>query len=661
MKKLLYFALGLTFVFGMSSCDDYLDINIDPDNPISETATVDIRLPWIQNYYAYAWGTAGMRVNTILGLLTQTSATSANGYLAAWNPQQSSATTVYQNWYVGAAVNIQPMINKGEDTQEYHYIGAGYCIKAMGFMMMLDLHGELPIQEAFILKTDPAYDDGKTMFNLCLEYIDKAIENLSKEQPSGTKPLKNGDLWNGGDVSKWLKLCYGLKARYLLKLSKKTDIYKPDDILAALDKAPKSNADNTTMKHYNVVGDETNFTVADPYQTSALWNCVAYGTTQRTTRYYADMLNNTFEGGTGLVDPRMSKLLPAMMTNIRETSEGLKYEWLRDIGVDMMHGTIRQDGGPFPALYAIESEVNKVKYPYVDVKYTIADATAREKFIADAEKVHLVTVSGNDVTVRYQRGAAYCNTTNYKLAGDTVYINMRSNSMSTSGRGENDLFYYPASGYDYVLGTGTFYARPNSDTDFLTYHEMCFIKAEVYMRKGDKAKAFEAYKLGIRAHFDRMQAKLTEWRAANSKNPDEMPMDEAEIAAYLASDALCQSAVDLTMADIMGQKLIAMGFDPENWNDIRRFNYSAGNIGDFGNVYPNYVRPREFSATSKIPGTSPSDVRYWFRRWHQSTHESNYNLTQLRASNKYAMQNEIWSIPVWWDCATDAEYFGYIE
>jgi len=25
------------------------------------------------------------------------------------------------------------------------------------------------------------------------------------------------------------------------------------------------------------------------------------------------------------------------------------------------------------------------------------------------------------------------------------------------------------------------------------------------------------------------------------------------------------------------------------------------------------------------------------------------------------MQNEIWSIPVWWDCATDAEYFGYIE
>ena len=31
-------------------------------------------------------------------------------------------------------------------------------------MMMLDLHGELPVQEAFTSKTNPAYDDGKTMY-----------------------------------------------------------------------------------------------------------------------------------------------------------------------------------------------------------------------------------------------------------------------------------------------------------------------------------------------------------------------------------------------------------------------------------------------------------------------------------------------------------------
>ena len=37
MKKLIHIALGLALVFGMSSCEDYLDVNTDPDNPVSET------------------------------------------------------------------------------------------------------------------------------------------------------------------------------------------------------------------------------------------------------------------------------------------------------------------------------------------------------------------------------------------------------------------------------------------------------------------------------------------------------------------------------------------------------------------------------------------------------------------------------------------------
>ena len=54
MKKLIHIAFGLALVFGMSSCEDYLDVNTDPDNPVSETVSPQLRLPWIQNYYAYA-------------------------------------------------------------------------------------------------------------------------------------------------------------------------------------------------------------------------------------------------------------------------------------------------------------------------------------------------------------------------------------------------------------------------------------------------------------------------------------------------------------------------------------------------------------------------------------------------------------------------------
>ena len=178
------------------------------------------------------------------------------------------------------------------------------------------------------------------------------------------------------------------------------------------------------------------------------------------------------------------------------------------------------------------------------------------------------------------------------------------------------------------------------------------------MRKGDKGSAWAAYMDGIKAHFDRMQTKLAEWEAAGTLNQDEKPMDQSDIDAFLASDAICQNSGDLTMAEIMRQKTIAMGFDMENWNDIRRFDYNVN--GAYGVVYPGYDRPKEFTATSILPGANATDPTYWFRRFNQSTHESNYNSKQLKASNVKALANDIWSIPVWWDCATDSEYYGYI-
>lgn len=656
MKKLIHIAFGLALVFGMSSCEDYLDVNTDPDNPVSETVSPQLRLPWIQNYYAYAWGTASMRTNTIAGIMTQTGGTAANSLLSSWNPAQSSCTTIYQNFYLGAGVNIDPLIEKAETEGAYHYEGAAYCIKAMGFMMMLDLHGELPVQEAFTGKTNPAYDDGKTMYELCMGYLDKAIENFGKQQNTTAPALSAGDLWNGGEVSKWLKLCYGLKARYLLKLSKKADLYDPEAILTALNSAPQSNDDNTIMKHYNVEGDEVNFTVSDPYQASVIWDCTGYGSTQRLTRWYVNLLTNEFTGGSGVKDPRLSKLVPAMMTNVKLNADGkiTANEWIRDAGVDVIHSTTRAEGGPVAALFVTGGETgyNKEKGGFM-ITYDLskADNETKTKFIADAQAIHQTTVDGNNVTVLYQKGSAYCNNKDYKRAGDTIYVNLRSNGMANSGRNTTDMYYYTDAKSDYVGGTGTFYARPNSDSDILTYSEMCFIKAEVLFRKGDTDGALDAYQKGIKANFDRMQAKLKSWEAEGTKNPDQKPMDESEISTYMASSSVCQNAASLTLFEVMRQKIIALGINTENWNDMRRLDYD----------YVDYDRPQDFTAVSKIVGTSKNEPTYWFRRFSQSTHESNYNLTQLKASNKQAMTDPIWSCPVWWDCATDNEYYGYIK
>ena len=639
MKKILYITLSLIFLLGSSSCDKWLDVNVDPDSPNDASATPEIRLPWIQHYYLYAWGVANVRSSFINGTLGYVASTSANSLLCAWNPSQSSCTTIYQNWFLGAAVNINPLIEKAEASGAYHYLGAAYCIKAMGFLMMLDIYGEMPYTEALSGKYNPAYDQGDVIYAGCMDDLDKAIEYFGMTQEAGAPALAEGDNWNGGDVNKWIKLCYGLKARYLLQISKKAS-FDPAAVLTALQNAPQSNNDNTYVKHYNVQGDATMFTTGDPYQANVTWDYAAYGSSQRATRWYANLLTNNYTGGSGVIDPRMSKMLPATMTNIKLNASGdiLSYDWLRDVGLDMMESDIRLNGGPLNASYNASANTRT---------YTITDDTDRADFIASCP--HPYTVNGTVVSVTYPPGSFYINSTNYKRAGDTIYVNMRANSLSTSGRSVTDMYYYPVSSSNAVNGTGTFFARPDSDTDILTYAEMCFIKAEVYLRQGNAPEAYTAYRAGIQAAFDRMQAKLGEWEASGTVNPDQMKMDPADIAAYISSAAVVQGAASLTMADIMQQKLLAMGFSMQNWNDMRRFNYGAGNIGSFGVVYRDYKRPYEFTATNKMTGASPNDLTYWMRRFNQSAHESNYNNEQLMASNPLAMDDGIWSDPVWWD------------
>lgn len=92
------------------------------------------------------------------------------------------------------------------------------------------------------------------------------------------------------------------------------------------------------------------------------------------------------------------------------------------------------------------------------------------------------------------------------------------------------------------------------------------------------------------------------------------------------------------------------------------FNFSAGNIGDFGVVYPGYDRGPLFAGQSQIIGSSKTNTQYWQRRWMlPATLELNYNEDQVLAANVHAEDPDIWCYSIWWDCSTDDEYYNYIR
>lgn len=662
MKNSKYIIWVFLLVLGSTSCKKFLDVNTDPDNPNNQSVLIQNRLPWIQHFYQYSSGVTNYRTSCQAGVYYTNSGT-PNTFSTTWQCSNGNSTTPYQTWFVEVSSNLVDLYNSAQKQNAYHYMAAADVFHALGYMEMLDLYGEMPYTQAGTGNPSPQPDDGKTIFNGCMAKLNEAISLFGKTQDAGVPALATGDLWNNGDVNKWIKMCYGLKARYMLKLSKKTDLYNADSVLYCLSKGPQSIADNVVGPGFNN-STVTDYLYGDPVVTNGNFDYAAYGSTVRISQYYYNLLTNM--RGSGVTDPRMTKIVPASMSNVQLDGTGKvsSYTWNRSQGVDSYGPATRLlKGGATSIATPVYAIANTA------ITYAIADATDRANFIAaQVAAGRTFTTSGNNVTVTYKAGNIYINSTNYVLAGDTAYVNMRSSALATSGipaQGATDVSWYPSAAAftaGVVASTGSFQVRPVSDQEIVTYHEMNFIKAEVYMRKGDVANAYSAYKAGIQAHLDMMQAKLTQWKAAGytATNPDMAPMDQNAINTYMASNAVSQG--NLTMSDIMLQKYVAMGCSIENWNDMRRFNFSAGNVAGFGVVYAGYQRGPLFTGQSQLTGGSPTDPRYWMRRWAlPPTYEINYNSVNTLALNIHATDPNIWSMPVWWDCATDDEYYGYLK
>lgn len=116
---------------------------------------------------------------------------------------------------------------------------------------------------------------------------------------------------------------------------------------------------------------------------------------------------------------------------------------------------------------------------------------------------------------------------------------------------------------------GKYIFKKAQDFPIMTYAQLQLIKAEAAFIKNDKATAYEAYIRAILGHMDFVN------KYAQAGNSGETAITQADVTSYLESDEIPQSAADLTLADIMGQKYIVQwGYGAlEQWSDIRKYNY----------------------------------------------------------------------------------------
>ena len=600
----------------LTSCDSWLDVNTDPENPSSASATYENRLAHIEFYTNSGTQFAAWRSTMSMGDWTRNYNGSTYWHMSYWNPQQGAVTTAYQWWFVGAACNIEDMYEKAMADEAWHYAGVARVIYAYGFMLMTDLHGEMPFTEALGEDATPSYDNGKTIYLGCLTALDEGLELLSKSQNPSLPALSVGDWWCGGDVQKWIKFGNLLKARWINKLNKKgagsylDGKYDTQAILDALAKGPQSTADNVIINHtddnsttHDVLGWD------EPVDYSPLYSVSGMNSGYMATKMLYDNLTNF--NGYGVEDPRADKILPwAYSPNAAEGEYKLKDGWRRTLGVDMVsQASPSLVNGPIRASYSAE-----------------------KKWFIETELPERM--------------------------GDTIYVEATSSSKGYAAN--RDLLYRRsnvltgAAGEDVLTAaeSGTYYTRVSSPTYLGTYAEACFIKAEVLFNSGDKNGAFAAYKEGIKSSIEQMNIKLNLWcneDAGLKACPSFTPMEQADIDNFLANGI--GSASDLTLGHILTQKRIALNFSVEIWNDMRRYDFNPELFFGWGIPALHDVNA---TALKGIPAGKD------FRRWRQCSHEFNYNAANLQeighqvpgANMSLAQWNQAddaWTINVWWD------------
>ena len=185
---------------------------------------------------------------------------------------------------------------------------------------------------------------------------------------------------------------------------------------------------------------------------------------------------------------------------------------------------------------------------------------------------------------------------------------------------------------------GSWYARDLGYFEVITYHELKFIEAEAAYRAGNRQRAFDALRTGIRAHMTKVGAGGT-YAPPTVAFPT---ITAAQIAAYLASAAVPQTPAAVTPRSIMEQKYLAMFLNPDSWSDLRRYDFDP-------TVYVNFVYP---TRANPVLAAGTTSLTKYPRRLLPGATEVQYNpnaIAKLFSDAGATTNDDYVTKPLWFD------------
>lgn len=314
-NKLKFLLLGLISL-SIISCNDFLDVNDDPNNLLQEKITPALLLPGAMNN---AHRVQSRAMNNLGNIWMQNWGGDVNNFTNAnVNDYSLQLSNNYNNgiWdgIYPAVANFQAILDFPSETNDNHKAVA-YIMKSYYMQYIVDIYGDAPYSQAFKGQANlsPKYDDDKDIYRDLIVSIDKGIDKFYAADPQDVL-LGTSDVMLAGNVLNWVRFANTLKMKILLRQATlaQTDPATQTYVQAEFAKIVASGVGFSTA---NVTINPGYGASENPAQnpffslfTDSAGNPTGTNNFTRATDYIAGILNGTNTKTTGLVDPRSSRL-----------------------------------------------------------------------------------------------------------------------------------------------------------------------------------------------------------------------------------------------------------------------------------------------------------------------------------------------------------------
>ncbi len=210
MKRAIFIFSSIILLF--SSCEKWLDINVDPNNP--STIGLEMILPGVYFDIGDNFGIGYGRLGYVTAVYVHQLSTRESSDQYGITGGQYPMTTYWSENYATLLPSLDLMITNGEESDNRVYSGIGKILKAYVFGQMVDLYGDIPYSESNESGIYNAkFDDDEEIYTDLFRLLDDGLADLNNADAENLLVPGDDDLIYSGDVDTWIRVANTIKLK----------------------------------------------------------------------------------------------------------------------------------------------------------------------------------------------------------------------------------------------------------------------------------------------------------------------------------------------------------------------------------------------------------------------------------------------------------------